>query len=87
MTKATYKSFIRKNDNLYFKSLSDFDGMVDCVMPTKSEWKKIEDKNDLLNGQKIGWLVNGGRNYFTPIENGIEVSNCCGSFQIVNKTF
>jgi hypothetical protein len=82
ITKATYKSFIKKNqNNLYFRSLSNFDGMVDCVMPTKTEWKKVENWEDLLNN-KIGWLVGSSRDYFTPIENGIEVYNCCGSFQI-----
>lgn len=82
ITKATYKSFINKNkDNLLFRSLSNFDGMVDCVMPSKSDWVKVDDFTKLLNN-KLGWLVGHSRDYFTPIENGIEVYNCCGSFQI-----
>ena len=82
ITKATFKSFIKKNkDKLYYKKLSDFDGMVDCVMPIKGEWMKVDNYNKLLNND-LGWLVGNGRDYFSSIENGIEVYNSCGSFQV-----
>ena len=86
ITKATIKSFIRKNvGNLYFYVNSSFDGMTDCVQPVNSGWKKSQscsnaDRHTL--GQTGLWLVGGSRDYFTPYENaeytGYEISNCCG---------
>jgi hypothetical protein len=89
ITLATVKAFIRKNaDNLYVSTLSDFDGMVDCITDCadkgfhKAELTNIHCKNTL--GIHGCWFVGGSRNYFCKFENeqfaGIEVSNCCGRF-------
>uniref|UniRef100_A0A6M3X6W1 Uncharacterized protein n=1 Tax=viral metagenome TaxID=1070528 RepID=A0A6M3X6W1_9ZZZZ len=84
-TRTNYKSFLKKNaDSLFFRNLSSFDGRIDCVAERKTDWIKVKNPDDLLNN-KLGWLVNRGRDYFSFIENGIEVYNCCGSFQVVNK--
>lgn len=84
LTLAGYKKFCRENkDRLYFKRLSNFDGMVDCVMPTNNpKLIRVENVDDLFNN-KIGWLVGMSRDHFEWIENGIEVFNCCGSFQVL----
>lgn len=91
ITKATFKSFIKKNrENLLIKRKSSFDGMVDCVMPTEnSEFVKAQD-TDGFNENTCGihgvWLVNGSRDHFTEYSDGnvkgISVYNCCGSFII-----
>ena len=90
ITKATFKSFIRKNeDKLMAKVKSSFDGMVDCVMPVNGEWKKAERsdwaercKDNTLGFQQI-WLVGQSRDYFNHYEDdkyiGIEWYNCTGS--------
>lgn len=85
ITLATYKSFVKKNaGTLQYKSLSHFDGMVDCVMPVEMDWIDVENYEDLLNN-KIGWLVGHSRDYFDAIENGIRVYNACGSFMVRTK--
>ncbi len=88
ITKATYKSFIKKNrKRLYVILRSEFNGMIDGCEDIQKEIKKAEEtttnvKNSL--GIKNTWIVNGGNDYFTHYEDnqceGIEVSNCCGSF-------
>ena len=82
ITKATLKSFCKKNkDNLFITIKSHFDGMVDCVMPINNpEKRKVDDYEAILER----YLVSGG-NYFSEIENGIEVYNCCGTFNLTNK--
>ena len=89
ITKATFKSFARKNkDNLWIKCKSDFDGMVDCVTQAKDPmFKPCENDKDYVEhtlGLNEVWLVGSSRDYFTPYEDnfykGIEVSNSCGSF-------
>lgn len=91
ITKATFKSFIRKNrENLLIKRTSSFDGMCDGVMPTgETEFIKAESEQyNLENTVGIHgvWLVGGSRDYFTAYEQngikGIHVYNCCGSFTI-----
>jgi len=89
ITRATIKSFIKreaKNGNLYVKQESTFDGMVDCVMPTADNFRKVDtinedDKNTL--GIAGFWLVGGNRDYYKKYEDGkytgYEVSNPCGS--------
>jgi len=91
ITRATFKSFVTKYaECLLIKNVSNFDGMVDCVMPvqrdfrfaTKSTRHQNADKYTLgINGV---WLVGSSRDYFTAYEDdnfkGIEVSNCCGDF-------
>lgn len=94
ITRATFKSFIKKNDGkLFVKVNSNFDGMVDCVMPVEDQFSIAKaDGRDFANENTLGisgvWLV-GGRDYFNSYEkdgfSGIEVSNCCGSFIVTTK--
>lgn len=90
ITLATFKSFIKREsaiDQLYVRCDSSFDGMVDCVMPVESVFKKVETL-DFTNKYTLGipsaWLVGSSRDYFTDWSDanyiGIEVYNCCGSF-------
>lgn len=90
VTLATIKKFVRDNkDNLYFKLKSSFDGMTDCVEQRESGWRKVTPDLENINGYTMGidgaWFVGSSRDYFTPIENGYEVYNCCGSFYLTNK--
>ena len=90
ITKATIKSFVKKNrENLYIWEKSRFDGMYDCVMQTQStKFSKAQnlDSSIMLNntlGISGLWLVGGSKNSFYHYEDdnfiGIEVYNCCGS--------
>lgn len=93
ITRATIKSFINremKNGNLFINKLSSFDGMVDCVMPVKSDFRKVEpctrheNANKYTLGVKGAWFVGSSRDHFTVYADdnfiGYEVYNCCGSF-------
>ena len=89
ITRATLKSFIRTNANgLYINQTSNFDGRVDCVMPTNGGWSKInKEKINLEDKYTLGvrglWLVGSGRDYITVYADdnfiGYEVYNSCGS--------
>lgn len=94
ITKATFKSFIRKNEGkLFIKVGSSFDGMSDCVMPVENaQWAPLE-KSSNPHENNLGyagvWLVGGSGRYgnsFEPIQKdgfkGIRVYNCCGSFTV-----
>ena len=97
ITLTTIKSFIKKNQDLYIQNLSDFDGMVDCVMPTSNQDFKPairiplrEDTyNDNHKGIQQAWFTLGGDDRFSPYENeiykGYEVRNCCGKFRLAVK--
>lgn len=98
ITRATFKSFVAKQvkqDNLYINKLSSFDGMVDCVMPIKSDFKKADATTRHENSLKYNlgiegiWLVGSSRDYFTAYQDdnfeGFEVSNCCGTFIVAAK--
>jgi len=79
ITKATFKSFIKKNEGkLFIQCVSSFDGIFDGV----------EYVHDTLGYNGI-WLVGGSRDYFTAFDNGdftgYEVYNCCGSFIIATQ--
>lgn len=87
-TLATLKSFIKrefKNGNLYSMVKSSFDGMVDCVTPVNSDWKKAADL-DLTKPNTLGisglWLVGSSRDHITDYADsdfiGYQVSNSCG---------
>ncbi len=90
ITKATVKSFIKKNiDDMYINVRSGFDGMTDGLESRNQGFVKAEvdedhSKNTL--GIKGAWFVNGGRDYFTAYEKdglkGIEVANSCGYFTL-----
>lgn len=87
ITTSTLKAFAKRNkDRLYIKEESSFDGMVDCVMPTKSEWKQTEisENTDYYKTGITGvYTVGNSRDYFSLYDTdqfiGIEVYNCCGS--------
>lgn len=90
ITLATFKKFIRDNkDNLYIDVRTSFDGMVDCVTSVKSAPSKVVFTNENIEhtcGISGAWLVGSSRDYFKAIEDevfkGIQVSNCCGSFNL-----
>jgi len=92
-TMATIKSFIKKNDGkLFIKNLSNFDGMVDCVMPCDDKGFRAVTKPDegYNHENKLGiqgaWFVlHGGDRvyeYSDGYYEGYEVYNCCGNFII-----
>ena len=98
ITKATIKSFIKrtqKEDNLFIKNLSSFDGMVDCVTsndhPTWTKTEKMEEEK--ISRYNLGvsgaWFVGNSRDYFEAYNDGelggYKVYNCCGSFVIASK--
>lgn len=95
ITKATLKSFIRKNDDdLYCWEKSSFDGMVDCVMPSDSKIEKVDaGKINFEDGYRLGitglWLVGRSGDKFEAWENeyftGIEIYNCCGTSIIATR--
>ena len=90
ITKATFKSFLNKNKNeLYINVHSTFNGMIDCVDTVEHNMSKAQYEdtlNDNTCGIKGVWLVSGSRNWFTyysdEIFEGIEASNCYGSFTV-----
>lgn len=89
ITKATFKSFIRKNPDFKIKISSEFDSMTDGIQQVNSGFNKAVaatyplDNN--LGFQGI-WLVGGSGNYFREYNaggmKGIEVHNCCGTFVV-----
>lgn len=96
ITLATIKKFIRDNkENLYFKSDSRFDGMVDMVLQSENpEWHKVtvnlenmDDSSDL--GTKYAYFVKDSRDSFREFSQdaykGFYVFNCCGSFYLARK--
>ena len=93
-TKATIKSFVRKNNgNLFINVRYSFDGMVDGCTTRNDGFVKVEsttDHTDHTLGVVGAWLVNGSRDYFTPYNKngyiGYEISNCCGNFILAVKS-
>ena len=90
ITLATFKSFIRKNNNLHLMTHRQFDGMVDgCVdNPDKQFYPVIIEERHTQHTLNIAglWLVLGGGDRFYSFEDhsftGITVSNCCGSYTL-----
>jgi hypothetical protein len=93
VTLASVKSFIKKNsNNLFIKTESTFDGMVDGVVYNHlSNYSKVELNNESINnkytlGINGAWFVGSSRDYFKSYEANnmicISVSNCCGSFTL-----
>lgn len=87
VTKATFKSFIKKNEGkLFIRQKSSFDGMVDgCTSDCYRGFKQATPATDYEKhnvGYRGIWLVHGSGNYFRPYEDdkfmGIELYNCCG---------
>ena len=93
ITLATIKAFIRKSENLYINERSRFDGMVDCVMPSKNQGfdKALPTERHMTNTHGVhgAWFVGQSRDYFTAYNDGtfqgFAVSNCCGSFILATK--
>lgn len=96
VTRATLKSFIRKNEGkLLVSCRSSFDGMVDgCVdasdksfQPARPTDIKCAPENTL--GIAGVWLVLGGRDRIDRFEADgmtiMDVYNCCGHFQLAAK--
>lgn len=88
ITLATLKTFFNKNsNNIFIKELSRFDGMVDCVMPTKDEFSQVK-RSENINDRDLGfsgcWLVGSSRDsisiYEDDIYTGFQVYNSCGSW-------
>jgi len=87
ITKATIKSFIRKNEGcLYIKHLSKWDptddslrSLSDPVFVRAEEPKEIDNYN--LGVYGLFWM-SGIRNTVYPFNNGefqgYEIANCCG---------
>ena len=94
ITKATVKSFIRKNrQNLLIDVKSRFDGMVDCVMPVEGAFitcKQTERYLENTYGIEFAWFVGSGDDKFEAYEEngfkGYKVYNCCGSFILAIKS-
>lgn len=94
ITIATIKAFIKNNaGNLFIKVNSSFDGMVDCVMQNEgAEYRKAVPAQNAIDynfGIAGAWFVGHSRDYFTLINTaeyfGYNVSNSCGSFDLVIK--
>lgn len=91
ITKATFKSFIKKNsDNLMISCKSSFDGMIDGMSYNQDKsFSKICKTTGHIEhtcGIQGVWLVGNSRDSFNTYETenmtGIEVYNCCGNFII-----
>lgn len=88
-TKATIKSFIKKNSgNIYLLGKRYFDGMVDgCVETSERAFSKAEPTDRFPSntmGVQGAWFVGNSRDYFMPYSDeqftGYEVYNCCARF-------
>lgn len=93
ITLATIKSFVRKNrDKLWISNRSDFDGMVDCVMPCSGKWREAR-KTDRLLDNNLGiagaWFVLRGGDWYSAYNAngfvGYHISNSCGDFNLAVK--
>jgi hypothetical protein len=95
ITRATLKSFIKKNQGkLLINNKTNFDGMVDCVMPCDDKgFRPIKSDDRPDNQYTLGicgcWLVGSSGDLFTVyddgVHQGIEIYNCCGSFILAIK--
>ena len=92
ITKATLKSFVRRNDGKLFVNVkSSFDGMTDGCESRNGGFQpqRTADFADHTLGIAGIWLVGSSRDYFKAYDKddyeGIEVSNCCGYFIVAVK--
>lgn len=53
-------------------------------MPVEGKEIRVDNPVKLFD-RTIGWLVGQSRDYFTKIDNGINVSNSCGSWMVYTK--
>lgn len=85
---TTIKTFIKANsENLYIKTQSKFNGMIDGLEYVKDGFEKAElcqDHIEYTLGVKGAWFVGSSRDWKEPFENetmkGYRIVNCCGSF-------
>lgn len=90
ITKATFKSFVRKNlSDLFIKEKYSFNGMIDGIEFSNSSFQPAIQTSKHLNntaGIEGVWLVGNSNDYFSYYEDsfyrGIEVTNSCGNFII-----
>ena len=84
ITVATLKSFMRKNPDFVVFEKYSFDGMIDGNSSEQKGVKKWSFEQTVRNA-----LVGSSRNYLQFIESpgyyGINVYNCCGSWDILTK--
>jgi hypothetical protein len=94
ITRATLKSFVRKNSGkLFIQVKSSFDGMVDGVVQADGARFGKAVPTDLHHEHTLGvqgaWIVGGGRDSLTAYDDGafsgIRVYNSCGSFILAVK--
>lgn len=92
MTRATFRAFIKKNDNLFINVKSQFDGMIDGIRFHDDGFEPVQKTEKLMEytfGIAGVWLVGRSRDYFDIYEDdnytGIKVINSCGSFIIAKK--
>jgi hypothetical protein len=82
--------FKKNQGKLYIKNLSDFDGMVDCVMPCDDKGFKLAQAPELgrnhencLNIRGAWFVLHGGDRVYEFSDGqfeGYEIYNCCGNF-------
>jgi len=77
---ATFKSFLKKNEgNVFFKQetdvISDEGSFQIDGKETETSLEKVYDQN----------ILTYSGNYFSEIENGFNVYNCCGSWNFYTK--
>jgi hypothetical protein len=86
ITKATLKSFIKRNaDNLFIKEVTRFDSMVDCVTGTKSNFSKVDSAK--INIDNYITFANGNEsvNHTYGIE-GLYLVGCSDDhFELINE--
>lgn len=96
ITRATIKRFVARQaaaGNLYVNVLSDFDGMVDCVMPLDGGFRKAVGNAGQAPDHTLGfsgiWLVGQSRDGFERYADqdfiGYKVYNSCGSFIVAMR--
>lgn len=95
ITKATIKSFIKKNQHkLFIKHTYKFDGMQDMVDKCENAGFSIVQHMDVSSPQfdyrlgiKGAYFVSGSRFYAYEQDGfvGFTVYNCCGEFIIAVK--
>ena len=93
ITKATFKSFVKRNaENLHTNEKSSFDGMTDMCEARNGGFSKVTVDLEKLDGKRVldgVYLVGRSNDYFTIYEDetyyGIEVYNCCGTSIVAVK--
>ena len=95
ITKATIKSFIRRNaEKLFIKVESNFNGMSDMVEQVEDKFHQIDARKvDFESPHTFGidgaWFVGNSRDYFREFDfedyKGYYIFNSCGSFVLATK--